>query len=246
LHELRTRLDKRSPHPLRQIARLDVFKRLSPEKILDLGLRLGPYGAWGKNLNKASLTFRKVKNAPHGIDLGPLQPNLKERICTENGRIQLAPDEILADLPRVKALLQREATHHSPLATPLALIGRRHLRSNNSWMHNSERLVKGKDRCTLLMHPDDAEARQLEDGQMVAIASRVGQLQLRLEVSEAIMPGVVSIPHGWGHGREGVQLQVAQQHAGVSLNDLTDEQALDELTGNAAFNGVPVQVRAAA
>jgi anaerobic selenocysteine-containing dehydrogenase len=113
-------------------------------------------------------------------------------------------------------------------------------------MHNSERLVKGKDRCTLLMHPDDAEARQLEDGQMVAIASRVGQLQLRLEVSEAIMPGVVSIPHGWGHGREGVQLQVAQQHAGVSLNDLTDEQALDELTGNAAFNGVPVQVRAAA
>jgi anaerobic selenocysteine-containing dehydrogenase len=175
-----------------------------------------------------------------------LQPNLKERICTENGRIQLAPDEILADLPRVKALLQREATHHSPLATPLALIGRRHLRSNNSWMHNSERLVKGKDRCTLLMHPDDAEARQLEDGQMVAIASRVGQLQLRLEVSEAIMPGVVSIPHGWGHGREGVQLQVAQQHAGVSLNDLTDEQALDELTGNAAFNGVPVQVRAAA
>ena len=111
-------------------------------------------------------------------------------------------------------------------------------------MHNSERLVKGKDRCTLLMHPDDAEARQLEDGQMVEVASRVGKLRLRLEVSQAIMPGVVSIPHGWGHDRPGVQLQVAQQYAGVSLNDLTDEQALDMLTGNAAFNGVPVQVRA--
>ena len=239
LHELRTRLDKRSSHPLRQIARLDVFKRLSPDKILDLGLRLGPYGFWGKNINKTSLTFRKVKNAPHGIDLGPLQPNLKERICTENGRIQLAPDIILADLPRVAKLLENETTQ-------LALIGRRHLRSNNSWMHNSERLVKGKDRCTVLMHPDDAEARQVEDGQMVEVASRVGQVHLRLEVSEAIMPGVVSIPHGWGHGRDGVQLQVAQQHAGVSLNDLTDEQALDELTGNAAFNGVPVQVKAAA
>jgi anaerobic selenocysteine-containing dehydrogenase len=259
LHELRTRLDKRSPHPLRQIARLDVFKRLSPEKILDLGIRLGPYGGWGKNLNKAGLTFRKLKNAPHGIDLGPLQPNLKERICTENGRIQLAPDVILADLTRVEAFLiedeERRAKsegredHSSPLTprlSPLALIGRRHLRSNNSWMHNSERLVKGKDRCTLLMHPDDAEARQLEDGQMVEVASRVGKLCLRLEVSPAIMPGVVSIPHGWGHDRPGVQLQVAQQHAGVSLNDLTDERQVDALTGNAAFSGVPVQVRAVA
>ena len=218
---------------------------------------MGPYGAWGKNLNKQSLTFRKVKNAPHGIDLGPLQPNLKERICTENGRIQLAPDEILADLSRVRALLKSEerwamgdgrSAHSSPLASrlsPLSLIGRRHLRSNNSWMHNSQRLVKGKDRCTLLMHPDDAEARQLEDGQVVEVASRVGQVQLRVEVSEDIMPGVVSIPHGWGHGRDGVQLQVAQKHAGVSLNDLTDEQQIDELTGNAAFNGVQVQVQAA-
>jgi anaerobic selenocysteine-containing dehydrogenase len=255
LHELRQRLDKRSPHPLRRIARLDVFKRLSPEKILDLGLRLGPYGGWGKNLNKAGLTFRKLKNAPHGIDLGPLQPNLKERICTENGRIQLAPSVILADLTRVEAFLiedeERRAKsegredHSSPLTprlSPLALIGRRHLRSNNSWMHNSERLVKGKDRCTLLMHPDDAEARQLEDGQMVEVASRVGKLCLRLEVSPAIMPGVVSIPHGWGHDRPGVQLQVAQQHAGVSLNDLTDERQVDALTGNAAFSGVLVSV----
>jgi anaerobic selenocysteine-containing dehydrogenase len=111
-------------------------------------------------------------------------------------------------------------------------------------MHNSERLVKGKDRCTLLMHPDDAEARHLEDGQMVEVTSRVGKLHLRLEVSQAIMPGVVSIPHGWGHDRPGVQLQVAQQHAGVSLNDLTDERQVDALTGNAAFSGVPVRVQA--
>ncbi|MCB8945984.1 MAG: molybdopterin oxidoreductase family protein [Ardenticatenaceae bacterium] len=252
LHELRTRLDKRSPHPLRQIARLDVFKRLAPDKILDLGLRLGPYGGWGKNINETSLTFRKLKNAPHGIDLGPLQPNLKERICTENGRIHLAPEEILADLPRLTQKLETgdwrletvSAAAKSPVSSlqSLALIGRRHLRSNNSWMHNSERLVKGKDRCTLLMHPDDAEARQMEDGQIVTVSSRVGQVQLRLEVSETMMPGVVSIPHGWGHGRDGVQLQVAQQHAGVSLNDLTDEQQVDALTGNAAFNGVPVQV----
>ncbi len=243
LHELRTRLDKRSPHPLRQIARLDVFKRLSPAKILDLGLRLGPYGAWGQNLNQASLTFRKLKKAPHGLDLGPLQPNLRERIGTKNGRIQLAPDIILGDLPRVTALLEDQSSVSSRRS--LSLIGRRHLRSNNSWMHNSQRLVKGKERCTLLMHPDDAEARQLEDGQIVEVTSRVGQLLLRVEISQAIMPGVVSIPHGWGHGREGVQLQVAQQHAGVSLNDLTDEQVVDELTGNAAFNGVAVEVRAA-
>ena len=243
LHELRTRLDKRSPHPLRQIARLDVFKRLSPAKILDLGLRLGPYGAWGQNLNQASLTFRKLKKAPHGLDLGPLQPNLRERIGTKNGRIQLAPDIILGDLPRVTALLEDQSSVSSRQS--LSLIGRRHLRSNNSWMHNSQRLVKGKERCTLLMHPDDAEARQLEGGQMVEVASRVGRIILRVEVTEAIMPGVVSIPHGWGHGRDGVQLEVAQQHAGVSLNDLTDEQVVDELTGNAAFNGVAIEVRAA-
>ncbi|MCA9931736.1 MAG: hypothetical protein KC419_24805, partial [Anaerolineales bacterium] len=124
----------------------------------------------------------------------------------------------------------------------LLLIGRRDLRSNNSWMHNSHRLVKGKPRCTLLMHPADAADRRLTDGQMVTVTSRVGQVSLPLVVSDAIMPGVVSMPHGWGYGQDGVQLAVAQAHPGVSINDLTDEALLDVLTGNAVLNGVPVTV----
>jgi anaerobic selenocysteine-containing dehydrogenase len=122
------------------------------------------------------------------------------------------------------------------------LIGRRELRSNNSWMHNSERLMRGKDRCTLLMHPTDAAVRALVAQQSVTVASRVGQVTLPLEISDEVMPGVVSMPHGWGHDRAGVRLRVAQRRAGVSINDLTDEVFLDDLTGNAAFSGVPVRV----
>ena len=204
---------------------------------------MGPHGAWNKKQRRsdAKLTFRKLKEAPHGIDLGPLQPMLKERLCTENGRVQLAPAVMLDDLFRLKMVLQKEDAGND---FPLALIGRRHLRSNNSWMHNSARLVRGKDRCTLLIHPDDAEARQVEDGGWVQISSRVGAVNVRVEISDAMMPGVVSLPHGWGHHRAGVQLRVASQHAGVSVNDLTDDKFLDVLTGNAAFNGVAVQVQA--
>jgi anaerobic selenocysteine-containing dehydrogenase len=129
-------------------------------------------------------------------------------------------------------------------ADELLLIGRRHLRSNNSWMHNSARLVKGRDRCTLLMHPETARDNGLSDGQQVTVESRVGAVSLALEITDGIRPGVVSIPHGYGHAREGVLLDVAAQHAGVSLNDLTDHALLDELTGNAAFSGVPVRVTA--
>jgi anaerobic selenocysteine-containing dehydrogenase len=127
----------------------------------------------------------------------------------------------------------------------LLLIGRRHLRSNNSWMHNAARLMKGKDRCTLMIHPDDAKRIGVSDGDKVRISSRVGQVSAPAELTNDMMPGVVSLPHGFGHGRDGVQLRVATDHAGVSVNDLTDERSLD-VSGNAAFSGVPVEVVAAA
>jgi anaerobic selenocysteine-containing dehydrogenase len=124
----------------------------------------------------------------------------------------------------------------------LRLIGRRHVRNNNSWLHNSPRLIKGPNRCTLMIHPADAASRFIEDGQEVQVASRVGEVVLPAEVTGAVMPGVVSIPHGFGHGREGVRLTVARQRPGVSLNDLTDPEALDPLSGNAVLNGTPVTV----
>jgi anaerobic selenocysteine-containing dehydrogenase len=134
----------------------------------------------------------------------------------------------------------------SAASAQLVLIGRRDLRSNNSWMHNSERLVRGKDRCTVMMHPDDAGARGLVDGQAVALSTPQGSITLPVEVTDAVMPGVVSVPHGWGHGRRGARLAVAAAHAGASVNDVTDGGRVDALTGNAAFSGTPVTVVAAA
>jgi anaerobic selenocysteine-containing dehydrogenase len=224
--------------------KLDFFGRMKPGQIIDLGLRFGPYGAYSVNKKRLrqqgqqGLKLPSLKRQVHGVDLGSLQPNLKQRLCTENGRIQLAPELMLTDLSRVR----QTCLDHPGNGTILTLIGRRQLSSNNSWMHNSPRLVRGKDRCTLLMHPQDAKAHNLTDGAQVKICSRTGEIQLPLVVSEAMMPGVVSIPHGWGHGREGVQLATAVQHPGASINDLTDDQQIDQLTGNAAFNGVPVWV----
>ena len=125
---------------------------------------------------------------------------------------------------------------------PLLLIGRRQLRSNNSWLHNSARMVSGKPRCTMLMHPDDAAHREMKSGQTVLVQSRAGSIEIDLEISDEMMPGTVSIPHGWGHGRPGVQLAIAEQHAGQSINDLSDHLAIDELCGTAAFSGTPVVV----
>lgn len=251
LRELRNRLENRhEADRATMLGKMDFQRRLRPEQILDLALRFGPYGANGINrdrLEGEGMKLRQLKNAPHGIDLGPLQPILKERLCTPTRRISLAPQPLVADVARVKAELLTEngaAGGGQNGRYPLSLIGRRQLRSNNSWMHNSSRLVKGKERCTLLMHRSDAAARGLADGQTVKIYSRVGQISLPLELTDDIMPGVVSIPHGWGHNRPGVQMGVAQAHPGASLNDLTDDQLVDELTGNAAFSGVPVEVAA--
>jgi anaerobic selenocysteine-containing dehydrogenase len=154
--------------------------------------------------------------------------------------IELAPEILVKDVERVRTkLLETTAADSNG---NLLLIGRRQLRSNNSWLHNSERMVKGKPRCTILMNPNDAADRDLISGQNVLVRSRVGEVVLPVEVSDEMMAGVVSIPHGWGHDRSGNRLEVAQQHAGASINDLTDNQAIDALCGTAAFNGTPVTV----
>jgi anaerobic selenocysteine-containing dehydrogenase len=173
--------------------------------------------------------------SPNGVDLGAMEPGLPRRVATADGRLQLAPELYLADLERAATSLQQAAP-------ALALIGRRHVRSNNSWMHNSVRLVKGKSRCTLMIHPRDAAARDIETGMLVRVASRVGEVRVTAEVTDDIQPGVVSLPHGWGHDRPGVRLSVASAHAGGSINDLIDDQCVDALTGTAVLNGTPVEV----
>ena len=220
----------------------NVGKRFfGPERILDLGLRLGPYGAKANPFAKG-LTLRKLKEAVHGIDLGPLTPCLPVRLRTADKRIELAPEVMVKDLERVKAKVLDGDFHHSN--GELLLIGRRQLRSNNSWLHNSQRLVRGKPHCTILMHPADAAKRDLKSGETVSVRSSVGSVAVPIEITEEMMPGVVSIPHGWGHDRLGVQLDVAHEHAGESINDVTDNQAIDGLCGTAAFNGTWVAVDA--
>ena len=153
--------------------------------------------------------------------------------------VELAPAEIVADVPRL-----REALSRSVPAT--VLIGRRQLRSNNSWMHNISTMVRGSNRCTLLVHPDDASAAGLEEGATATVRSRVGEVQAIVEVSDDVMPGVVSLPHGWGHAQDGVRMSVAKANAGVSSNDLADEQIIDPLSGNAVLNAIPVSIEPAA
>ncbi|PHN30095.1 molybdopterin oxidoreductase family protein [Pseudomonas sp. ICMP 460] len=207
---------------------------MAPAQMIDLGLRAGVYG----DASSHKLSVAMLADHPHGVDLGPLKPNLANRLKTLNGRVQAAPAVILADLARFAA---------QPLAKvgELLLIGRRHVRSNNSWMHNYHRLVKGKPRHQLHMHPDDLASRALSDGQRVRVSSRIGMIEVEVVASLDMMPGVVSLPHGWGHGRPGVRMSIASGQPGASANDLTDERQLDELSGNAALNGVPVQVAAA-
>jgi anaerobic selenocysteine-containing dehydrogenase len=204
-----------------------------PARMIDLGLRHGPYGEGSAH----NLCLSTLGQHPHGLDLGPLRASLSARLKTADGRVQTAPDAILADIARFTAT-------PIPANGALLLIGRRHVRSNNSWMHNYHRLVKGKPRHQLLMHPDDMSARALVDGQWVSVRSRVGEVRVQVLGSTDMMPGVASLPHGWGHDRAGVRLGIAQAQPGVSANDLTDERQLDVLSGNAALNGVPVQVSA--
>lgn len=199
----------------------------TPAEMLDAMLQSGPY--------RTSLAA--LAEAPSGLDFGALKAGaMPERLRTSDKKFACAPSAIIADLGRLAASARAD--------DGLRLIGRRHLRSNNSWLHNSARLVKGPDRCTLLINPEDARARNLGDGSIAEVSSRVGSVQIAVEVTDDMMPGTVSIPHGWGHGMPGVRMAVAGAHAGVSVNDLTDEALLDPLSGTSALNGVPVEVRA--
>ena len=220
-------MDKKAP--LATKAERKLIQKLGPQFVLDQGLRRGPY---------YGLTLRKLKKYPHGMDLGPLKPMLPQAIKHKDQQINLNVDFYQADLARVGEVMS------SYDDSQILLIGRRHVRSNNSWLHNSHRLIKGKPRCTLMLHPDTAKAHAIEDGQQVKVTSRVGQVTIVAEVTDELMPGVVSIPHGFGHGRKGVKQKIAQANAGVSVNDLTDDTLIDKLSGNAAVNGVPVTLQA--
>ncbi|MEM9075038.1 MAG: molybdopterin-dependent oxidoreductase [Myxococcota bacterium] len=216
-----------------------ALERLGPRRLLDAALRMGPYGKGALGLKPGgqpgTLSLQVLLEEPHGVDLGPMMPSMPERLPKEHPRIQLAPEVFLEDLTRLEAYER---------GTALRLIGRRHLRSNNSWMHNAPKLMTGKDRCTLMMHPEDASARGIHAGQQVEVRSRVGAVQVAVDVTSDVMPGVVSLPHGFGHHGKGTRLRVASEKGGVSINDLTDHDYFDALTGTAAINGVPVEVQA--
>jgi anaerobic selenocysteine-containing dehydrogenase len=216
---------------------------LKPHGMLDMGLRTGPYGAGFRPFGRG-LSLRRLRRHPHGIDLGPLQPVLPDRLFTPNRKIDAAPAPLLADVDRLRARLLEGEADGTGGGFDLLLIGRRQLRGNNSWMHNYPRLMKGRDRCTLLVHPTDAAARGVEAGTTVRVGSRAGSVEVPAELSDEVMPGVVSLPHGFGHARPRIGTTVAAAHPGASANDVTDERFLDALTGNAALNGVPVRVDA--
>ena len=215
----------------------------SPERVIDAAFAIGPYGVLRKGPLKA-LTVSKVKKAAHGIDLGALEPRLPGALATAGKRVRLAPALLLEEAGRLDELVaERERARAAGF--DLTLIGRRSLRSNNSWMHNSARLMKGADRCTARLHPDDAASRSLVDGDAIRVVSRVGEIELPLEVTDEMRPGVISIPHGFGHSRPGVSWKLAASKPGASVNDVTDPTVVDRLTGNAAYNSVPVRVQAA-
>jgi anaerobic selenocysteine-containing dehydrogenase len=200
--------------------------RRGPARLLDLMLRAGPY----------DLTLADLEAAPHGLDLGPLTSRIPEVLRTASGTIELTPTAITGDVPRLVALLDTVPTEG------LVLIGRRQLSSNNSWMHNLTPLVRGANTCTAHVHPDDAARIGLRDGGDAVVCSRAGSITLPVQVTDVVRPGVVSIPHGWGHTSPGARTAVASVHAGVNSNVLADDLFVDALTGTAALNGIPITV----
>jgi anaerobic selenocysteine-containing dehydrogenase len=204
------------------------------DRLLDMRLRAGPYGD-GLGSFPGGLNLRILEAHPHGIDLGPLQPRLPEVLRTPSGRVELAPAQLLADVPRLVEALRTPSTG-------LRLVGRRDLRSNNSWMHNIDPMVKGRNRCTLQVNPADADRLGLVHGSLARVRTAAGSLEVETEVTDSIREGVVSIPHGWGHDRPDTRLGIANAHPGVNSNLLTDEAPMDPLSGTSVLNGIPVTV----
>ncbi len=228
-------LHGRSEEEIRAL--VDQTQLSGPERILDTLLRSGPYGdAFGANPKGISL--QTLRDQPHGVDFGALEPRIPEVLRTPSGKVELAPTELVADLERLGRAM------HDVDTEGLLLVGRRHLRSNNSWMHNISVLVKGKPRCTLQMHPGDAQRAGIVDGGRARITSRVGSVDAVVEVTQDIRERVVSLPHGWGHAVRGTKMRVAAERAGVNSNVLTDEDQMDPLSGTSVLNGIPVTVAA--
>jgi anaerobic selenocysteine-containing dehydrogenase len=194
-----------------------------PERLLDLALRAGPYG----------LTLARVQESAAGIDLGPLAPRLPEMLRTPSGKIELAPPMLIDDLGRARADLDRPVPE-------LVLVGRRQLRSNNSWMHNLPTLAKGPFRCVALVHPTDASRLGIADGSTARLAAGGRSIDVIVELSDEMRPGVVSLPHGWGHDQAGTRMRVAAERPGANINAILDENARDPLSGNAVLSGVPI------
>ncbi|MEH6345398.1 MAG: molybdopterin-dependent oxidoreductase [Bermanella sp.] len=207
----------------------------TPELVLDMELKTGPYGEQG-------LSLQKLKENPHGIDLGPLQSCLIERIKTADGKVNLAPQLYLDDIPRLKEMLSQPARDEN---YPFDLIGRRLARSHNTWTQNSRRLVKGKNPCTLQLSPKDAQNLGIENGQLLSVSSNVGEVKIEALINDDILQGVVSMPQGWGHNHKDTGMSIAATQPGVSINDLTDANRVDLLTGNAALNGTKVNIKVA-
>ena len=207
---------------------------LTPEMMLDNMFQYSPY-------KEANLSVNKLKENPNGIDLGSLQPLLIKRIFTVDKKINVSPKIFIDDLKRLDKELYKDVKEEET-KYPFALIGRRHLRNNNSWMHNSKLLMKGKNRCTVLMSSKDANNLSITDHQKIKIISNVGSIELPVEISDEMKEGVLSIPHGFGHNRNGTKIKLAEENAGESINDLTDDNKIDKLTGNANFSGTRVKV----
>jgi anaerobic selenocysteine-containing dehydrogenase len=203
---------------------------------------LGPmlrFGVYGRRLpwRRGGLTLARLRESAHGVDLGALVPALPQRLHSPNKRIDLAPRELIAECERLRKSLAEPPPK-------LVLIGRREPTSINSWTHNLPTLMKGRPRCVLHVHPSDAGPLKLRSGARVRLTSRVGAIEVPVEITDALMPGVVSLPHGYGHAREGIRMKLAAEHAGASINDLTDPAEIDPLSGNAVLSGVPVELEA--
>jgi anaerobic selenocysteine-containing dehydrogenase len=233
---LRTFLDG-GDNPLNGQVDFDEARRLAgtmagPDRLFDILLRTGRFGdAFG--LNKDGLTLERLAQHPEGMDFGPMEPQLPGLLKTPDGKIDLVPEVVAADMARLRQSLE------SP-REGLLLIGRRHPRSKNSWMHNLDMLTRGKDRCTVMIHPHDARPLDIGDGDAVTVSTQWGTLRINAEVTDEIMPGVLSIPHGWGHGQRGTRMGVANDHPGVNVNAIISEKEYDAASSISVVNGISV------